>query len=62
MVSGQLIKTLIYQESVYSVIMDAEEKHLIAGLGSGSIWSTPLYGQVSAVAVLWPGFPVHLHW
>ena len=52
MVSGQLIKTLVYQESVHSVIMDGEEKHLFAGLEGGAIWSTPLYSQVRSMAIL----------
>ncbi|KAK7100264.1 WD repeat-containing protein 18-like [Littorina saxatilis] len=47
LISGELMKTIIYEEEVHSVIMDQAEMSLFAGLESGDIRCSPLYGQVS---------------
>ncbi|XP_076441388.1 WD repeat-containing protein 18-like isoform X2 [Babylonia areolata] len=47
MISGNLIRTVVFEKTASAVIMDTPENYLIAGLKSGLILCCPLYGQIS---------------
>ncbi|KAL8612120.1 hypothetical protein ACOMHN_013999 [Nucella lapillus] len=51
LLSGDLIRTVVFEDRVTSVVMDKQEYYLIAGLSQGSILRYPLYEQPSQTEV-----------
>ena len=58
MVTGELLRTLIYDGAPCSVIMDRQEMNLIVGLETGDIICSPLYCQVCLLYLLWNAGPL----